>query len=376
MTAETTDKPLDMAQVEQFVNQVVTDVAAAEAGVLSYVGDRLGLYRAMAGAGPLTAGELAARTGTDQRYLQEWLSAQAAGGYVEYEEPAGAGEATFYLPDEHAAALADESSPVFVAGAFALLASCWADADATAENLRTGRGLGWGEHDSRLYEATDRFFRTAYRAYLTMDWIPALEGVEEKLQAGGQVADIGCGHGSSTVLMASAYPASTFVGFDTHEESIAAARRAADEAGVADRVRFEVAAATDVPAPDGGYDLVCFFDCLHDMGDPVGAARRACEVLAPDGSVLLVEPAAGDRLEDNLNPLGRMMYAASTALCTPNAVAQGGTTPGGRALGAQAGLARLTDVLEQGGFSEVRKATETPFNMIIEARSGPAGTGS
>lgn len=374
MSVDMTSTAVDMDRVEEFVHQVVADVAAAEAGVLSYVGDRLGLYRAMTGAGPLTAGELAARTGTDPRYLQEWLSAQAAGGYVIYQPRGDSRSGTFTLPDEHAAALADESSPVFVAGAFALLASCWADADATAENLRTGRGLGWGEHDARLYEATDRFFRTAYRAHLTTNWIPALTGVEDKLHKGGRVADVGCGHGSSTVLMASAYPASTFVGFDPHEGSVAAAREAARHAGVADRASFHVAAAADVPAPDGGYDLVCFFDCLHDMGDPVGAARRACQVLADDGTVLLVEPAAGDRLEDNLNPLGRLMYAASTALCTPNAVAQGGTRePEGQALGGQAGQARLTEVLHQAGLAQVRRAAETPFNMILEARRGDGG---
>ncbi|GAB3344629.1 class I SAM-dependent methyltransferase [Modestobacter lapidis] len=361
---------VDMARVEQFANQVIGDIAAAEAGVLSYVGDRLGLYRAMAGAGPLTLAELADRTTTHPRYLQEWLAAQAAGGYVTYQPGGNGGGGTFTLPDEHAAVLADDASPVFLAGAFGMAASSWADADVTADALRTGAGIGWGDHDPRLYPATERFFRTGYAASLTSEWIPALDGVEDKLVRGAQVADVGCGHGASTTIMARAFPASSFAGFDVHDASIDAARTAAATAGLSDQVRFDVATADAIPAPaGGGYDLVCFFDCLHDMGDPVAAARRACAVLAEGGTVLLVEPRAGDRLEDNLHPLGRLMYAASTQLCTPNAVAQGGeTVPGGRTLGGQAGEARLTEVLHEAGFGRVRRAAETPFTMVLEAR--------
>ena len=349
---------VDEARLERFLGTVVGEVGAAFNAALVRIGDRLGLYRAMAGAGPLRPQELAERTGTAERYVREWLAAQAAGGFVEYDPASGCYE----LPPEQALVLADEESPVFALGHFEAASAMLADEPRLTEAFRSGEGLGWHEHDERLFEATERAFRPLYRGHLVSSWIPALEGVEEKLRAGAKVADVGCGHGASSLVMAQAYPASTFAGFDYHAASIEAARRAAAEAGVDGRVRFEVAGATEYPG--SGYDLVCFFDALHDMGDPVGACRHALETLRPDGTLLLVEPRAGDRVEENLNPVGRLFYCASTMFCTPASLDQ----EVGLALGAQAGEARLGEVVREAGFSRFRRAAETPFNLVLEAR--------
>jgi SAM-dependent methyltransferase len=349
---------LDQTKVEEFQGLAVAEAAAAESAACCYLGDVLGLYEAMAGAGPLTPAELADRTDTHARYVQEWLANQAAGGYVTYDADRG----TFELPAEHAAVLADPDSPAYLPGIYEVIAAAWASADRAVGAFRSGDGVGWHEHDPRLYRGVERIFAPLYRHQLVQEWIPALDGVHERLAAGARVADVGCGHGASTVVLAEAYPASRLVGFDYHAESIAAASKAAAEAGVGDRVAFEVAPA-DGFAGDG-YDLVCFFDCLHDMGDPVRAAAHAREALADDGTLLLVEPAAGDDLADNLNPISRLFYAGSVFLCTPSSLAQDGA----RGLGAQAGEARLREVLTEAGFTRTRLATATPFNLIIEAR--------
>jgi SAM-dependent methyltransferase len=351
-------KPVDQARLEAFVGQAVFDMAAAISGLLLHLGDRLGLYRAMAGAGPITSAELADRTGTAERYVREWLSNQAAGGYVVYDATNG----TFELPPEQAMVVADETSPVFLAGAFESIASCYVDHDAFVDAFRTGAGVGWQQHDDRLFSGVLRLFRPGYAAHLVDEWLPALDGVVDKLRSGANVADVGSGLGASTIIMAEAFERSTFVGLDPHEPSIVAARKAAAEAGVGQRTRFEVGTAQDLPG--SGYDLVCLFDCLHDMGDPVGAARRIRQAMAPDGTLLLVEPMAGDGLEHNLNPVGRTFYGLSTVICTPASLAQ----EVGLGLGAQAGEARLTEVLREAGFAHVRRATETPFNLILEAR--------
>jgi SAM-dependent methyltransferase len=349
---------VDEAKLEQFMGQAVTDMGAAMSAPLTILGLKLGLYKAMAGAGPLTSADVAERAGCDERHVREWLANQAVSGYVVHD----AGADTYELPPEQAMALADESSPVYVAGAFEVIASVWADEEKLLEAFRTGRGLGWHEHDHRLFHGTEQFFRPGYQAHLVPEWIPALEGVEEKLRAGAKVADVGCGHGASTIIMAQAFPESRFVGFDYHDASIKRARELAEEEGVSDRTEFEVARAQDFPGED--YDLVCNFDCLHDMGDPVGAARHTAETLADGGTYMIVEPMSGDTLEDNMNPVGRMFYAASSMVCTPASKAQ----EVGLALGAQAGETRLTEVLNEAGFGHVRRATETPFNMILEAR--------
>ena len=349
---------VDEAKLEQFMGQAVTDMSAAMSAPLIVLGLKLGLYKAMAGAGPLTSAEVAERAGCDERHVREWLGNQVAGGYATHDPE----NDTYELPPEQAMALADESSPVYLAGAFDVMASVWADEEKLLEAFRTGRGLGWHEHDHRLFHGTERFFRPGYQAYLVPEWIPALEGVEEKLRAGGRVADVGCGHGASTIIMAEAFPESEFVGFDYHDASIERARELAEEAGVGDRTSFEVARAQDFPGDP--YDLVCNFDCLHDMGDPVGAARHTAEKLSDGGTYMIVEPMSGDALEDNVNPVGRMFYAASSVVCTPASKAQ----EVGLALGAQAGQQRLTEVLNEAGFSHVRRATETPFNMVLEAR--------
>jgi SAM-dependent methyltransferase len=358
-THETRTLPrIDDARLEKFLHQAVADMGAAASSALTLTGYRLGLFRAMANAGPLTAGQLAERTGTHERYIREWLNAQAAGGYVSYDPS----KQTYELPPEQAFALADSDSPVFLTGAFDMLATLWADTDRMADAFRTGRGIGWHDHDSRLFSATELFFRGGYRAHLTSEWIPALEGVEAKLRRGAKVADVGCGHGASAIIIGQAYPKSTVLGVDYHEGSIATARQRAEKAGVADRVHFERAGARDLPGTE--YDLICFFDCFHDLGDPLGAARRAHQALAKDGTLMLVEPKAGEHVEDNLNPVGRLYYSASTFLCTPNALSQ----DVGTALGAQAGEARLTEILRTAGFSKVRRVAETPFNMVLEAR--------
>jgi len=349
---------VDEEKLNAFLGQVVTDLGATFNAVLIQIGDALGLYRAMGDGAPVTPAELAGRTGTDERYLREWLSAQAAGGYVTYDPDSG----RFALPPEQAMAFGDPDSPVYMAGGFDIAASVIKDRDKIIEAFRTGEGLGWHEHHHELFSGTERFFRPGYKANLVDAWLPALDGVEEKLRAGARVADVGCGHGASTILMAEAYPNSEFVGFDYHQESVGAARTAAEHAGVADRVSFEQAAAKEYPG--AGYDLVTMFDCLHDMGDPVGALRHVLESLGGDGTAMLVEPFAGDRLEDNLNPVGRLFYGASTTICTPGSRDQ----EVGLALGAQAGEARLRAVAGEAGFSRFRRATETPFNLVLEAR--------
>jgi SAM-dependent methyltransferase len=349
---------LDEEKVGAFVNLVVGELGATLNAALVVIGDELGLYRAMDGAGGITPGQLAERTGTSERYVREWLNAQAAGGYVDYDPS----EKRYSLPPEHAVALVDEASPFFMPGAFQLMTASLRDEPKIREAFRSGAGVGWHEHNHGVFEGCERFFRPGYAAHLVSEWIPALDGVEDKLHAGAQVADVGCGLGASTILMAQAYPASTFVGFDYHDESIETARERAEAAGVADRVRFEVAPAAEFPGT--GYDLVTAFDCLHDMGDPVGAARHVRASLAQDGTWLVVEPFAGDRVEDNLNPVGRVYYGASTLLCTPASLSQ----DVGLALGAQAGESRLRDVVTGGGFTRFRRAAETPFNLVLEAR--------
>jgi len=349
---------IDQGKLESFVMRAVGHLSSGYAGVLVSLGSKLGLYRAMAGAGPLSAGELAARTGCAERYVSEWLNAQAAGGYVVYH----AVSATYELTPEQAMVLADEDSPVYVPHAWNVPASMWFDEPKAIEAFRTGQGVAWGEHDGRLCCGVAAFYRNAYRASLVSQWLPALDGVLARLEAGIEVADVGCGHGHSTLLMAQAFPQSRFRGFDTHAPSVDEARRNAADAGLAGRVRFEVARAADYPG--AGYGLVCFFDTLHDMGDPVGAARHAAQALAPEGTVMLVEPFANDRVEDNLSPVSRLYYAASTMLCCAHAIADGGTL----VLGAQAGEARLAHVFRKAGFTRFRRAAETPFNLVLEAR--------
>lgn len=355
MTAQTT---IDQTRLEAFLGRAVTDMAAAESAAAMYLGDRLGLYRAMAGAGPMGSEQLATATGTHERLVREWLHNQVVGGYVEHHATTGA----FELPAEHAAVLADDQAPVFMGGLFDIIASMWADADRVEAAFRGDGGLDWGEHDHRLYVGVERLFAPIYRTNLLSDWIPALEGVSAKLETKAEVADVGCGLGASTLAMATAFPRSHFIGYDRHEPSIEAARLRAAAAGVADRLDFEVAEASALPRQ--GFDLICFLDCLHDMGDPVAAARDARRALTADGTVLLVEPRAGDTLEENHNPVSRLFYAGSIFLCTPASLAQDGR----EGLGAQAGPARLCEVMRQAGFSIIRVATETPFNLVLEAR--------
>jgi SAM-dependent methyltransferase len=312
----------------------------------------------MAEAGPVTSSELAKRAGASERYVREWLAANAASGYVNYDASAG----RYSLSAEQSFALAEEGSPAFLPGAFQLATAAIKAEPKIAEAFRTGSGLGWHEHDPALFLGTERFFRPGYAANLITTWIPSLDGVEAKLREGARVADVGCGHGASTILMAQAYQRSTFTGFDYHEASIERARIAADEAGVAERVNFEVASAKNYPGRD--YDFVAFFDCLHDMGDPVGVASYVRNTLAPDGVLMIVEPYANDRVEENLNPVGRMFYSASTLICTPASLSQ----EVGLALGAQAGEARMREVVTKGGFTRFRRASETPFNLVFEAR--------
>ncbi len=357
MEAQTT--AVDEARLEEFLGQAVTDMGAAMNGVLLMIGGQLGLWKALAGAGPLTAADIADRSGVRERYVREWAAAQAASGYLDYDADAE----TFELPPERAMALADEDSPVYMLGGYHLISSAYKDRDVIAERFREGKGFGWHEHDHELFKGTEQFFRPGYRAHLVAEWIPALEGVEDKLRSGAKVADIGCGHGVSTTLMAQAYPESTFHGFDYHDASIERARELAAVEGSSANTEFTVASAKDFGNGDA-YDLVCFFDCLHDMGDPVGALEHTREVIADDGTVMLVEPFAGDTLADNLNPVGRVYYAASTLVCTPSSLDQ----EVGLGLGAQAGEARLAEVAEQAGFSRFRRATETPFNLVLEAR--------
>jgi SAM-dependent methyltransferase len=349
---------IDEGQLNEFMGRVVGDLGAAISAALVVIGDRLGLYRAMGDSEPVTAEQLASRTDTDARYVREWLSNQAAGGYVAYDPETS----RFHLTPEQALALAQEGSPAFVPGAFQLATALIKDAPTIEQAFRTGHGVGWHEHHDDLFAGTERFFRPGYSANLISAWIPALDGVQAKLEAGARVADIGCGHGASTIIMARAFPRSSFAGFDYHQASIEHARHAASEAGLDGRVNFEVAAAKEYPGDD--YDLVTMFDCLHDMGDPAGAATHVLQTLRADGTWMIVEPYAGDRLEDNLNPVGRVFYGASTLVCTPASRDQ----EIGLALGAQAGQARLREVVTDGGFTRFRRATETPFNIVLEAR--------
>lgn len=347
---------MDEDRLTAFVGKAIGDFGALLNGALVVIGDRLGLYRAMAGGGAVTPAELAARTGTHERYVREWLNAQSGGGFVTYE-----GDGRYSLPEEHMIALTDESSPACVVGGYQLALAAAHSTDRITDAFRTGEGVGWGEHHHDLYPGCERFFGPSYRNYLTTAWIPALDGVETKLQQGAAVADVGCGHGISTMAVAAAYPNSHVVGFDPHEGSAEAARKQAADAGLSERVRFEVATAQSFP---GQFDLVMFCDALHDMGDPAGAATQARSALAHDGTLMVVEPMAGDRVEDNLNPIGTAYYAFSNFLCTPSSLSQ----PVGTGLGAQAGEARLAKIISEAGFSTVRRAAETPLNMVLEAR--------
>lgn len=347
---------IDVDRLMAFVGKAIGDFGALVNGALVVIGDRLGLYRAMADAGPVTAAELSARTGTKERYVREWLDAQTSGGYLAYD-----GNGRYRLPAEHAIALTDENSPAFVVGGFQLGLASARSADTLTDAFRSGKGIGWGEHDADLYPGCERLFGPSYRAFLASTWIPALDGVQDRLLAGASVADVGCGYGTSTIAMAQAYPQSTFVGFDPHPASVEAARQAAADAGLADRVSFEVATAKDYP---GTYALVTICDALHDMGDPAGAAAHARSALADGGTLMVVEPLAGDRVEDNQNPVSAAYYAFSNFLCTPGSLSQ----EVGSALGAQAGEHRLREVLTGAGFSSVRRVAESPLNMVLEAR--------
>jgi 2-polyprenyl-3-methyl-5-hydroxy-6-metoxy-1,4-benzoquinol methylase len=350
--------PIDETKLNEFMGRAVGDMGAAMHAVLILLGDRLGLYKGMADSQPVTPAELAGRTGTHERYVREWLNANAASGYVTYDAAAG----RYTLPPEQAFALAVENSPAYLPGAFQIISACFHDAGKIEEAFKSGKGVGWHEHHHDLYHGTERFFRPNYIANLTTSWIPALTGVEEKLKQGAKIADIGCGLGSSTILMAKAYPKSELFGFDYHEQSIEMARAAAVKEGVGDRITFEVASAKAFPGTD--YDFVAFFDCLHDMGDPAGAARHVRSTLKPDGTWMIVEPYAEDATEANHNPVGRMFYSASTMLCVPASLSQ----EVGAAFGAQAGERRLREAVLAGGFTSFRRATQTPFNLILEAK--------
>jgi SAM-dependent methyltransferase len=349
---------IDQNKLDAFIGKVVSDLAAGYGGVMISLGEALGLYKAMAGAGPITSAELAKRTQCAERYVREWLNSQAAAGHVVYHATSGAYE----LPPEQAFVLADDTSPAYIPPAWQVVASMWSDEDKAREAFRTGNGVSWGDHDGRLYCGSAAFYRNGYRGSLVPEWLPTLDGVTARLERGINVADVGCGHGHSTILMAQAYPNSRFFGFDAHAGSVETARRNALAAGVADRATFEVTRADDYPAND--YGLICFFDCLHDMGHPVKAAEHAARTLAKDGTVLLVEPFAGDRVEENLNPVGQLYYSASTTLCCAHAISENGS----HVLGAQAGEARLADIFAKAGFSRFRRAKETAFNLILEAR--------
>jgi SAM-dependent methyltransferase len=349
---------IDERKLKEFVGRAVSDLAAGYGGVMVSLGRKLGLYKALAHNGPLNSWEVAKRAGCAERYVREWLNSQAAGGYVVYHPSSE----TYELTPEQAKVLADEDSPFYIPPAWDVPSSMWFDEEKAIATFRTGEGVPWGEHNERLYQGVAAFYNNAYRAQLVQNWLPALNGVVEKLTTGATVADVGCGHGLSTVIMAEAFPNSNFHGFDTHEESVKAARENAHKAGVDNRTRFEVAGAKNYPVD--GYDLVTFFDCLHDMGDPVGAAQHARNALTDDGTVMLVEPFAHDRVENNLNPVGRLYYAASTTLCLAHSLSE----DGGTALGAQAGEGRLATVFYQAGFKHFRRATETPFNLVLEAR--------
>ncbi|MES2521795.1 MAG: methyltransferase domain-containing protein [Gemmatimonadota bacterium] len=358
MTATMNAPVIDHAKLESFVMRAVGDLSSAYGGVMVSLGHKLGLYKAMWGAGPVSAKEVAVRSGCAERYVREWLNAQVAGGYLDYHAVSD----SYELSPEQALVLADEDSPVFVPPAWNAPASMWLDEPKTINAFRTGAGVAWGEHEARLSCGVAAFYRNGYRANLVPAWLPALDGVVEKLEAGIDVADIGCGHGHSTVLMAKAFPNSRFHGVDPHAPSIEAARQNAAEAGVSERVTFAVGSAVGYSGRT--YGLICFFDCLHDLGDPVAAARHAGAMLDSDGTVMLVEPFANDRVEQNLGPVGQLYYAGSTTICCAHAISEGGTL----VLGAQAGESRLAEVFWKAGFTGFRRAAETPFNLILEAR--------
>jgi 2-polyprenyl-3-methyl-5-hydroxy-6-metoxy-1,4-benzoquinol methylase len=363
-TTTTETRQPDPDLLNGFVGQMIGDLGATISAGLVLIGDQLGIYRAMADGTPVTAEALAERTGLSATYLRPWLANQAAAGYVTH-HPDSAGIDWYALSPEQAAALANPDSPAYFAPSMQVAVGALRDVDAIADRFRTGAGFGWHEHDPNLFVGTERFFKPGYVTNLVDGWLPALDGVVAKLQAGARVADVGCGHAASTVLMAAAYPRSTFIGADYHQASIVVARRRAEEAGVTANTSFVTVDALDLtPDTDTGYDLVTMFDCLHDMGDPVAAAHRIRAALAPDGVFMLVEPRAGDHTADNLNPLGRVFYGASTLICTPSSLAQ----PGQAAIGTQAGPARITTILHQAGFHTIRIAAETPVNHVYEAR--------
>ena len=357
-TIEAPTTTFDEQKLHELLGRAIVDFGGVHIASLVLIGDRLGLYRALASHGALTSAELATRTQTNERYVREWLNAHAASHYVTYDPQAG----RYSLSPEQALVFANEDSPAFIVGAFQTAIAATKVVDRVTRAFRTGEGVGWHEHDHQLFHGIERFFRSSYVGNLVQSWIPSLDGMQGKLEQGAYVADIGCGHGASTILMAQAFPESRFVGFDYHEESIAEANARARRAGVADNCRFEVAGAKDFPGK--GYDLVCVFDALHDMGDPVGASRHVLTTLKPEGSWLIVEPYAGDRVEENLNPVGRAYYAASTLICTPCSLAQ----EVGLALGGQAGEARMRAVVTGGGFTRFRRALQSPFNLVYEAR--------
>jgi ubiquinone/menaquinone biosynthesis C-methylase UbiE len=347
-------------RIEQFAGQVVADLSAAMAGVMTNIGHKLGFYRAMAESGPISSDELAKRTATNERSVREWLNSQVAGSYVLFDGTAN----TYSLPAEHAFVLANPDSPAFLTPAFDVAASLWHDEEQILAAFRSGQGMGWHEHDCRLFTGTEAFFRTGYRAHLTQSWIPSLSGVQEQLADGGLVADLGCGHGASVILMAQAFPKSKFVGIDYHEASIRVARERAKQAGVADRIRFLAATPRVLAGSQEKFDLICFMDSLHDMGDPLEAVSASRQAMAPHGALMVVEPFAKDRSAENVGPVARMYYSASVGFCTQNALSQGGRY----SLGAQAGATQLLAVLNDAGFRSVRVAMETPFNLILEAR--------
>ncbi len=348
-----------MRNTEEFAGQVVSDIAATFSGVMSNIGHKLGLYKAMAGAGVMTSQLLADKTNTHERYIREWLNNQVAGGYVVYNKENN----SYVLPDEHIPVLVDEESPMFLLPALDVASSLWLDEDKVKAVFLSGEGIAWSEHHHRLFCGSEALFRPGYKAHLTGGWIQALDGMEEKLEAGAKVADIGCGHGASTIVLAQSYQHSRFFGIDNHDESIVIARANAKEAGVNANIKFHTAGAKEYT--ESGFDLICFMDCLHDMGDPVGAARHALKRLKKNGSVLLVEPAAGDSIHENINPVSRLYYAASTAVCTPCSLSQ----EVGLALGAQAGEKRLSEIMQAAGFGSVRRVAETAFNIVLEAQA-------
>ncbi|MBV8550279.1 MAG: class I SAM-dependent methyltransferase [Acidobacteriaceae bacterium] len=358
MAAQSQARAVDPDKLNALLGRAVQDMGAALHSALILIGDKLGLYRSMGDGVPVTPAELAKRTGTTERYVREWLNANAAGGYVDYHPETG----TYSMNPEQALAFSLDDTPVHLPGFYHMVASIMKDEDKLCETFRTGKGFGWHEHEKGLFEGCERFFRPNYLANLTTSWIPSLEGVEQKLERGALVADVGCGHGASTILMAKKYPKSHFFGFDYHDKSIETAKKKAEAEGVSDRVTFTVAPAKEFPG--NGYDLVAFFDCLHDMGDPTGAAGHVRQALKPDGTWMIVEPFASDDLLSNLNPVGRIYYSASTVVCVPASLSQEVAL----GLGAQAGEQKIREVVTAGGFTRFRRASETPFNMVFEAR--------